>query len=291
MAKPSRTYDEVVSANRDYAKNFGDKGKLALPPARRFAILTCMDARLDPAKYAGLAEGDAHVIRNAGGRASDDAIRSLVISHKLLGTHEWFVVHHSDCGMQLFTGEIIGNLLEDNLETAQFDGKTWSNPKHGGGSVAGHYIHWHTFDDNAKSVTEDVQRIRSHPLVPKHIPIYGFIYDVKTGKLDEVAEAPILRPLIGMDKIEITEAAQRLGTFEISIEPDADCCTLFVPKHPVTRMDREEIAAVEARLDIPRLVTQGVEAATQETFDFPPGAGPWPPRGAPARPVQEPIRE
>ena len=155
MAKPSRTYDEVVSANRDYAKNFGDKGTLALPPARRFAILTCMDARLDPAKYAGLAEGDAHVIRNAGGRASDDAIRSLVISHKLLGTQEWFVVHHSDCGMQLFTAEIIGNLLEDNLETAQFDGKTWSNPKHGGGSVAGHYIHWHTFDDNAKSVTED----------------------------------------------------------------------------------------------------------------------------------------
>ena len=189
MAKPSRTYEEVVSANRDYAKNFGDKGKLALPPARRFAILTCMDARLDPAKYAGLAEGDAHVIRNAGGRASDDAIRSLVISHKLLDTQEWFVVHHSDCGMLLFTGEIIGNLLEDNLETAQFDGKTWSNPKHGGGSVAGHYIHWHTFDDNAKSVTEDVQRIRSHPLVPKHIPIYGFIYDVKTGKLDEVAEA------------------------------------------------------------------------------------------------------
>ena len=145
MAKPSRTYEEVVAANREYAKNFGDKGKLALPPARRFAILTCMDARLDPAKYAGLAEGDAHVIRNAGGRASDDAIRSLVISHKLLGTQEWFVVHHSDCGMQLFTGEIIGNLLEDNLETAQFDGKTWSNPKHGGGSVAGHYILWHTF--------------------------------------------------------------------------------------------------------------------------------------------------
>ena len=189
MAKPSRTYDEVVSANRDYAKNFGDKGTLALPPARRFAILTCMDARLDPAKYAGLAEGDAHVIRNAGGRATDDAIRSLVISHKLLGTQEWFVVHHSDCGMQLFTGEIIENLLEDNLETAQFDGKTWSNPKHGGGSVAGRYIHWYTFDDNAKSVTEDVRRIRSHPLVPKHIPIYGFIYDVKTGKLDEVAEA------------------------------------------------------------------------------------------------------
>jgi thiamine biosynthesis protein ThiI len=111
------------------------------------------------------------------------------------------------------------------------------------------------------------------------------------SRIDEVAELPILRPLIGMDKLEITDQARALGTFEISIEPDADCCTLFVPKHPVTRMDREEIAAVEARLDIPRLVTQGVEAATQETFDFPPGAGPWPPRGAPARPVQEPIRE
>jgi carbonic anhydrase len=189
MATPSTTYDQVISANTDYAADFGDKSKLALPPARRFAILTCMDARLDPAKYAGLAEGDAHVIRNAGGRASDDAIRSLVISHKLLGTQEWFVIHHSDCGMELFTGEVIGDLLEDNLETAQFDGKAWSNPKHGGGSVAGHFVHWHTFADNAKSVTEDVQRIRSHPLVPPGVPIYGFIYDVKTGKLNEVAEA------------------------------------------------------------------------------------------------------
>jgi len=189
MTKPSAVFHEVVSANTRYADGFGDKGKLALPPARRFAILTCMDARLDPAKYAGLAEGDAHVIRNAGGRASDDAIRSLVISHKLLGTNEWFVIHHSDCGMQLFTGEIIGELLADDLGTAQFDGKKWSNQKHGGGSVAGKFVHWHTFEDNAKSVVEDVQRIRSHPLVPKNVPIYGFIYDVKTGRLDEVAEA------------------------------------------------------------------------------------------------------
>src|ERR1700727_2920043 len=130
----SKIVDEVVGANQKYAREFGAKGELALPPARQFAILTCMDARLDPAKYAGLAEGDAHVIRNAGGRASDDAIRSLVISHKLLGTVEWFVIHHTDCGMQLFTGEIIADLLEDNLETASFDGKVWSNPKHGGGS-------------------------------------------------------------------------------------------------------------------------------------------------------------
>ena len=90
----TKVLDEVLAANRTYAEGFGDKGSLALPPARRFAILTCMDARLDPAKFAGLTEGDAHVIRNAGGRASDDAIRSLIISHKLLGTNEWFVPPH-----------------------------------------------------------------------------------------------------------------------------------------------------------------------------------------------------
>src|ERR1700692_4002325 len=99
----------------------------------RRAILTCMGARLDPAKYAGLSEGDAHVIRNAGGRATDDAIRSLVISHKLLGTLEWFVVHHTDCGMELFSDEVISDLLDDSLATASFDGKQWSNPQHGGG--------------------------------------------------------------------------------------------------------------------------------------------------------------
>jgi len=90
---------EVLAANESYAAGF-DKGALPMPPGRRFAILTCMDARLDPAKYAGLAEGDAHVIRNAGGRATDDAIRSLVISYKLLGTREWFVIHHTNCGME-----------------------------------------------------------------------------------------------------------------------------------------------------------------------------------------------
>ena len=95
----TKILDEVLAANARYAENFADKGNLPLPPGRHFAILTCMDARLDPAKYAGLAEGDAHVIRNAGGRASDDAIRSLVISYKLLGTREWFVIHHTDCGM------------------------------------------------------------------------------------------------------------------------------------------------------------------------------------------------
>ena len=102
----SKLRQEVLDANQRYVQGFGDKGKLALPPARRFAVLTCMDARIDPAKLLGLQEGDAHVIRNAGGRASDDAIRSLVISYKLLGTKEWFVIHHSNCGMELFTDEI-----------------------------------------------------------------------------------------------------------------------------------------------------------------------------------------
>ena len=114
----TKIVDEVVAANQKYASGFGAKKDLALPPARGFAILTCMDARLDPAKYAGLAEGDAHVIRNAGGRATDDAIRSLVISHKLLGTREWFVIHHSNCGMELFTDGVMGDLLDDNLERA-----------------------------------------------------------------------------------------------------------------------------------------------------------------------------
>src|SRR4249919_73063 len=119
----SAILDEVLAANEAYAADFGDKKNLSLPPARGFAILTCMDARLDPAKYAGLSEGDAHVIRNAGGRASDDAIRSLIISHKLLGTREWFVIHHTNCGMELFSDEVMANLLEKSLSTASFDGK------------------------------------------------------------------------------------------------------------------------------------------------------------------------
>src|SRR5262249_31124220 len=157
----TKSFDAVLEANDQYTRNFGEKGKLAMPPARHFAILTCMDSRLDPAKYAGLAEGDAHVIRNAGGRATDDAIRSLVISHKLLGTNEWFVIHHTNCGMETFSDEIMSTLLDDNLATANFDGRAWSNPKHGGGSVCGHFINWHTIKDQPKSVLEDVMRIRT----------------------------------------------------------------------------------------------------------------------------------
>jgi carbonic anhydrase len=185
----SKIVSEVVAANEAYVRDFGKKGELPLPPARRFAILTCMDARLDPAKYAGLAEGDAHVIRNAGGRATDDAIRSLVISHKLLGTQEWFVVHHTNCGMELFSDEVIADLLDDDLSTASFDGKAWANPHHHGGHAAGHFIKWHTIKNQPDSVAQDVRRIREHPLVPANVPVYGYVYDVRSGRLDEVKAA------------------------------------------------------------------------------------------------------
>ena len=181
--------DEVLAANAKYTASFGDKGNLPLLPGRQFAILTCMDARLDPAKYAGLSEGDAHVIRNAGGRASDDAIRSLVISHKLLGTREWFVIHHTNCGMELFSDETMRDLLTGSLKTASLDATGWRNTDLGPGSTEGRYVNWMTFKDNPQSVVEDVTRIRNHPLVPGYIPIYGYIYDVKTGKLQEIAEA------------------------------------------------------------------------------------------------------
>lgn len=185
----SQILEEVLSANRAYAENFGDKGKLTIPPARHFTILTCMDARLDPAQYAGLAEGDAHIIRNAGGRASDDAIRSLVISYKLLGTREWFVIHHTDCGMALFTDNIIRTLLANSLKTAVIDEQGWRDVGEGPGSPEAEYIDWLTFKDLSRSVYDDVKRIRNHPLVPPEIPIYGYIYDVRTGKLIEVPEA------------------------------------------------------------------------------------------------------
>jgi carbonic anhydrase len=184
----SNILQEVLTANQNYAASF-DKGGLAMPPARGFAILTCMDARLHPSKYAGLSEGDAHVIRNAGGRASDDAIRSLVISHKLLGTNEWFVIHHTDCGMETFTNEIMSDLLSKSLDTATVDASGWHDVGQGPGSDEGKYINWLTIKSQSESVLEDVKRIRGHVLVPKCIPVYGFVYDVKTGKLIEVAEA------------------------------------------------------------------------------------------------------
>lgn len=144
---------------------FGDKGQLPLPPARRIAILTCMDARIDPAKLA------------------------LVISYKLLGTREWFVIHHTNCGMELFTDEIIRGLLASSLETATHDGKSWKDVGNGPGSRQGDFIDWLTIRNQAESVVTYVERIRNHPLVPRSIPIFGYIYQVETGKLVEVPQA------------------------------------------------------------------------------------------------------
>ena len=157
--------------------------------ARGFAIVTCMDARLDPAKYAGLSEGDAHVIRNAGGRASDDAIRSLVISYKLLGTREWFVIHHTNCGMEFFTDEVMRGLLASSLETAELGPDGFRDVGTGPGSPEARYIDWLTISDSAQGLVDDVSRIRAHPLVPAAIPVYGYIYDVTTGRLNEIPEA------------------------------------------------------------------------------------------------------
>ncbi|HKR08766.1 MAG TPA: carbonic anhydrase [Gemmatimonadaceae bacterium] len=208
----SKVLDEVLSANADYVSSFGSKGDLALPPARRFAILTCMDARLDPAKYAGLSEGDAHVIRNAGGRASDDAIRSLVISYKLLGTREFFVVHHTNFGMEFFTDEVIRGLLANSLETAELGAQGFRDVGKGPGSAEGQFIDWLTIKDAKQAVVDDVTRIRSHPLVPSNIPVYGYIYDVKSGKLVEVEEAT------RAGRVEEAPREFRLADVEVTIQ-------------------------------------------------------------------------
>jgi carbonic anhydrase len=133
--------------------------------------------------------GDAHIIRNAGGRASDDAIRSLVISYKLLGTREWFVIHHTDCGMETFDNDTMRGLLASSLDTASLGPDGWCDAGSGSGSHEADYIEWLTFSDNAQAVVDDVNRIRHHPLVPVRIPIYGYIYDVATGRLVEVPAA------------------------------------------------------------------------------------------------------
>ena len=186
----STVVQEVEAANAQYAGRFGEKlSKLPIPPARKFAILTCMDARIHASKLFGLEEGDAHIIRNAGGRASDDAIRSLVISYKLLGTKEFFVVHHTNCGMVTFNDGVMAGLLANSLETAVHDGTAWKDVGQGPGSAEAAKIDWLTFTDDRQAVIDDVTKVRNHSLVPKSIPVYGYLYDVRTGKLEEITEA------------------------------------------------------------------------------------------------------
>lgn len=157
--------DEFLQANARYAARF-TKGDLPMPPGCRVAVVACMDARLDPARFLGLEEGDAHVIRNAGGRAAD-AIRSLVISQQLLGTREVMVIHHTDCGMLTFTDAQLRAKLHDELH-ADTD------------------IDFLSFSDLEQSVREDVRTLRESPLLLKDVPVRGFAYDVHTGELHEV---------------------------------------------------------------------------------------------------------
>jgi carbonic anhydrase len=159
--------DELVQANAEYAGTF-DRGDLPMPPGRRLAIVTCMDARIIPSRALGLEEGDAHVIRNAGGRARD-ALRSLVISQRLLGTNEIAVIHHTDCGMLTFTNPSLHAKVKQDL---------------GADSTA---IDFLPFSDLEESVREDVEFLLSSPLIPRDVPIRGFVYDVRTGRLNEVA--------------------------------------------------------------------------------------------------------
>jgi len=155
---------EFQKANEVYASSF-NKGDLPMPPARHVAVLTCMDARLLPARFLGLEEGDAHVIRNAGGRASDDAIRSLAISQQLLGTNEVVVIHHTDCGMLTFSNEDLRKKLKQELN---------ANAEH---------IDFLPFKDLEQSVRDDVATIKNSPILLKNIEVSGFIYDVRSGKL------------------------------------------------------------------------------------------------------------
>lgn len=160
--------DEFLATNAQYAATFS-KGDLPMPPARRAAILVCMDARIDPAKALGLGEGDAHVIRNAGGRATDDALRSLVISSQLLGTREFVVIHHTDCGMLTFTNQELHAQLRRDL---------------GADATA---IDFLPFSDVEESVRQDVAIIRSSPLIPQDISVRGFVYDVRSGSVREIS--------------------------------------------------------------------------------------------------------
>jgi len=184
----SAALDQILEANAAYAKDFGEKGRLKAPPARGIAILTCMDARLDPAKFAGLDEGEAHVIRNAGGRASEDAIRSLVVSYKLLRTQTWLVIHHTDCGMTSFTDDEMQTLLASSLEPAEPTEAGWRDLGGGSGSPEGAYMAWLPIGEPDAALRADVERIRNHPLVPARIAVHGLRYDCATGKLGRIIE-------------------------------------------------------------------------------------------------------
>lgn len=160
--------EEALRANQNYSRTF-DFANLPMPPARKLAVLACMDARLTVEPMLGLKTGEAHIIRNAGGIASEDAIRSLIISHQLLGTREFAIINHTDCGMLTFRDEELRERLREET-----------------GTDAGTPAHFHAFSNLEENVRRQVERVRSHPWLPGDIPVRGFIYDVKSGRLREI---------------------------------------------------------------------------------------------------------
>jgi carbonic anhydrase len=161
--------DEVLRANEAYARNF-HLGNLPRPPARKLAVLACMDARLSVEQFLDLKTGDAHIIRNAGGVVTEDALRSLIISHHLLGTQEFLIINHTDCGMLSFSGEELRSRLERST------GKTAVVP-----------AYFHSFQDLEGNVRRQIQVLQSHPWIPSQVVVRGFVYAVETGRLREVA--------------------------------------------------------------------------------------------------------
>lgn len=160
--------DDSLRENQAYAADF-KLGDLPMPPARKLAVVACMDARMTVEQMLGLKTGDAHIIRNAGGIVSEDAIRSLIISHYLLGTQEFMIINHTDCGMLTFKDEDLKKRLQDTLKTSSVSPEVF-----------------HAFADLEQNVREQVAKVKSHPWAPKNVPVRGFVYDVKTGKLNEV---------------------------------------------------------------------------------------------------------
>ena len=180
--------NKIIESNKNYASKFSglsDSGK----PNMRLAILTCMDCRINPYSICDLTEGDVHIVRNAGARVTEDAIRSLVISHKFMETTTWCIIHHTQCGMHALSEHLISDLLKDDLESAEFADGEWKNPIRKSskntkpGSTYGEHVHWFTFEEQEETLLADISVLRNHPLVPSHIDIFGFIFDIDTGNL------------------------------------------------------------------------------------------------------------
>ncbi len=161
------TTDQLLDNAKSYASEF-DKGDLPLPPARKVAVVACMDARLDPQKVLGLAEGDGHVIRNAGGVVTDDAIRSLAISQRLLGTEEIILIHHTDCGMVTFSDDDFRRGIQDEVGVKP----QWAAE---------------AFPDAEEDVRQSIGRIQASPFIPRKTSVRGFLYHVEDGSLQEVS--------------------------------------------------------------------------------------------------------